>query len=269
MSNKRRKPTNADKRAANAAKQVRLQKPESLQSSVLSEDELDQLETLLLSLPSDNEAKEKTLPALSIEAIDGLFAALALHPQTIMPSEWMEYVLGNSMFETQAQAEQVMGLLMRHYNHVVSNIRKNTTMGEYNPLLTSENDDVHQWCRGFMLGAQLGDDIETFMMQLPEESDAFHAFTFILAMQSWDVSTNDFFASERDALEAENMKGFIKAFKQMITERAQSGGLADNAQVDIHSHFFITYMSLVMIRLELNESITQKPLSHQRSRVLH
>lgn len=107
------------------------------------------------------------------------------------------------------------------------------------------------------------------MMQLPEESDAFHAFTFILAMQSWDVANNDFFPSDRDALEAENMKSFMKVFKHIITERAESGGLADDGQVDIHSHFFITYMCLLMLRLELDASMTYKPLSHQQSRVLH
>lgn len=269
MSNKRRKPTNADKRATNAAKQLRLQKPKSIEASALSEDELEQLENLLLSLPLSDESGEKVFPALSIEAIDGLFAALALHPQTIMPSVWMENVLRDSVFETQQKAEQVTRLLMRHYNHVVSNIRKNTTMGGYQPLLAAEDDDVSEWCRGFMLGAQLGDDDDAFMLQLPEDSDAFAAFTFILAMQSWDVSTNDFFPSDRDALEAENMKGFMKAFKQIITERAESGGLADDGQVDIHSHFFITYMSLLMIRLELNASIMDKPLSYQRSRILH
>lgn len=270
MSNKRRKSTNADKRAANAAKQLKLQQ-EKPRTGALSGDELDQLETLLQSLPLSDAAEENALSALSIKAIDGLFAALALHPQMIMPSEWMEYLLGDSVFTSQAQAEQVMGLLMRHYNHVVSNIRKNIRMGEYNPLLTLENDldDTHQWCRGFILGSQLGEDDEAFMMQLPEESDAFASFSFILAMQSWDVSTNDFFPSDRDALDAENMKGFINGFKQITVERFQSSELMGKSKIDISSNFFATYMALLHIRAELDASIAHKPLSAQRSRILH
>lgn len=259
MSNKRRKPTNADKRAANRVKQS-TQVKKSL--APLSDVELELLEDILMNMSLD-ESEEEPMPALTIEEVDGLFAALALHPQMIKPSEWIEAVLRDAVFESQAQASQVMDLLMRHYNYVVPQVRTSASMGDYQPLSYDGNDDMHEWCHGFILGTGLGDE-NSFIQSLPENSNGLMSLMFILAMSHWDNEAQDFFEDYRPFAQAEGMGDVINEFKGFVKERSQK---IDLPEAEIAGNYFAVYMAVLMLRFELIEQSQHSMPS--KLRILH
>ncbi len=76
----------------------------------LSEAELDQLADHLAALGPE---------AMNLERLDGYFSALHCSPELLMPNEYLGPVLGaGEGFADEAQANEVMGLVMRHWNTV-------------------------------------------------------------------------------------------------------------------------------------------------------
>ncbi|MGF1643307.1 MAG: UPF0149 family protein [Thiotrichales bacterium] len=123
----------------------------------LSDDELDALDTWLLSdrMPEGS---------MDLAVLDGFLAALAVNPAIIPPSEWLAWVWDRESatdapsFETSDEASQLLGLILRHYNTVVSSIERD----RFDPVLDVEVDaegreqfDAGGWCAGFMLGVNL------------------------------------------------------------------------------------------------------------------
>ena len=102
-------------------------KPKAAKVAVnpLTDAELEQLDAaldqLLASLPEDD--SETRLP-LSLDAVDGLFAALALSPKSTAIGEWMPLVMGDVQFSSKEQTQAVRNLLIRHYNNLVPSLRK-------------------------------------------------------------------------------------------------------------------------------------------------
>ena len=85
-----------------------------------------------------------------------------------MPSEWMRWVwdMENGEdapeFENQAQAQRILGLLMRHMNDIARTLH--TSPEQYEPLLMENPNGgdpipiLDEWCSGFMKGVQLDQD---------------------------------------------------------------------------------------------------------------
>src|SRR5215218_4482670 len=75
------------------------------------------LEKKLASLPPDSEA-------MLVSELDGFLAGILVCPDLIMPSEWLPLVWGEEedapVFEDAKQAEQLVGLVMEHYNATAS-----------------------------------------------------------------------------------------------------------------------------------------------------
>jgi uncharacterized protein len=124
---------------------------------ILSEDELDELAEFLLS---------DTVPenGMDISTLDGFLAAVLLTPELVLPSQWLPWVWDiedaddTPAFEDAAQAERVMGLIMRHYNMVARSIDEDW----YEPLLyrldqpdDGELFDAELWAAGFMVGMSI------------------------------------------------------------------------------------------------------------------
>lgn len=53
----------------------------------LNDDELDELDKFMLS-------EDMPENAMDISMLDGFFAALVLHPQLIMPSQYLRWIMG-------------------------------------------------------------------------------------------------------------------------------------------------------------------------------
>jgi uncharacterized protein len=122
-----------------------------LNAGPLSEEEFDRLDDIL----NINEDR-----GLTVESVDGLFAALACSPVAAEPSEWLPVVWGGEPPEwtTIGEEQEATGLLMRMWNQVAEEIQSS----DFAPLMTTGLDGAgnevtlpHAWCMGFMEGMQL------------------------------------------------------------------------------------------------------------------
>lgn len=133
----------------------------------LSDADLDALAGFLDALPNQD-------AVMSLSMADGFFTALALSPDMVMPGEWLPWVVGGEpAFDNPAQAQQMLTLLMRHYNACQSRMRANPP--EFDPIYlyndSSEEAWVADWCHGFVGGVNLRSD--AWQEALPLEEDAF------------------------------------------------------------------------------------------------
>ncbi|WP_225936435.1 MULTISPECIES: UPF0149 family protein [Burkholderiaceae] len=124
----------------------------ALPTEPLTERELDRLDDFLDSIGDE---------AMTLEMLDGFFAALICSPQLIMPSEWLPAVLGNNApFTTTKEGEQVLGLLIRHWNTIADDLRQTLHDEEavYFPVLSLDASGAalaNEWAFGFMSGVEM------------------------------------------------------------------------------------------------------------------
>jgi uncharacterized protein len=125
------------------------------QNEPLTDAELDRLGDFLKSCKGGR--------AMNVEALDGFFAALIAGPETVMPSEYYSEVFGGEMpdaceFGSLDEANEILGLMMRHWNHVASTLYRGDV---YMPLLLQDENGVahgNDWARGFMRGMHMRHD---------------------------------------------------------------------------------------------------------------
>lgn len=117
----------------------------------LNESELDRLGDFLEKIGA---------PAINLEMLDGFFAALICCPDTVLPSEYLPSIWGNDYtFENNDQAAEILGLVMRHWNTIASELFRTLEKDEvYLPVLLEDDNGVahgNDWAHGFMRGVQL------------------------------------------------------------------------------------------------------------------
>lgn len=118
----------------------------------LTEAEFDRLTEILES--------SKSPDAMTLEELDGFFAALIAGPELVPPSEYLPEVFGGEMsetlaFETLAEARDALGLIMRHWNSIAAKLHEGDV---YVPILFEDAQGVcqgNEWARGFMRGVHL------------------------------------------------------------------------------------------------------------------
>lgn len=127
----------------------------------LTKAEIEELDQFLLNAEGIEES-------MDISTLDGFLTAIVCGPKTIMPSEWMRWVWDMEKgedapeFENQAQAQRILGLLMRHMNDIARTLH--ISPEQYEPLLMENPNDgdpipiLDEWCSGFMKGVQLDQD---------------------------------------------------------------------------------------------------------------
>jgi uncharacterized protein len=100
--------------------------------------------------------------AMSLEAVDGFFAALVCAPALVPPSGYLPEILGDErpepVWKSQEEAQRFFDLMMHYWNGVVSRL----SSGEaYLPYLLEHPDGSvsgNDWAHGFMRGVALGED---------------------------------------------------------------------------------------------------------------
>lgn len=122
----------------------------------LTDDELLRLQAFL-----DTPGLDDT--SMDVAAMEGYFAALAIGPRTVMPSQWMPWVWDMDEGEAQptfvdaTEANAWMQLIFRQYNGVVRDLMESPSA--FRPIYAQ---DAHwsalTWCQGFMLGIELDAD---------------------------------------------------------------------------------------------------------------
>lgn len=119
---------------------------------------------------------EKMQSPFNLESLDGLFTALICSPEMIMPSQYLPVIIADYSFENKQDFEQCIGLLMRYWNSVATELQlasENYDDIDYTPFLYEYKNigiTANLWAIGFMNGVSMGSDRWESLMQDDPES---------------------------------------------------------------------------------------------------
>jgi uncharacterized protein len=131
---------------------------------------------------------------MNLEELDGFFAALIASPDVVMPSEYNRKVFGGDLsevveFASLAEANEILGLLTRHWNKIASTLFK----GEPHVPMISENEkgELHgnDWARGFMRGMHMRHDDWAELVNDEEHGDCLVPMMILYHEHDEDPST--------------------------------------------------------------------------------
>jgi uncharacterized protein len=95
--------------------------------------------------------------SMDLYQVDGFFAAILSGPRTLMPSEWARWIWDSKHgevapeFEDLAEAQRILGLLMRHYNTVARALMDGAE--NFVPIYPQGNAAAaSSWCAGYLAG---------------------------------------------------------------------------------------------------------------------
>jgi uncharacterized protein len=172
-----------------------------LEQGALTDEEIEELDAFL----RDSEGIEE---AMDVSTLDGFLTAIVCGPGTIMPSEWMRWVWDvekgedSPTFRDHAQAQRVIGLLMRHMNDIAGTLRE--APDHYEPLLMENPNDgdpipiIDEWCFGFMKGVQL--DVQGWLPVMAGKPDWMSTILLYGTEDGWDaLKTNKLLLGEHKA----------------------------------------------------------------------
>jgi len=177
----------------------------------LTEEEIEELDQFLLYAEGAEES-------MDISTLDGFLTAVVSGPKTVMPSEWLRWVWDMERgkdapeFKDHAQAQRILGLVMRHMNDIAATLLQ--APEHYEPLLMENpnNGDpipiIDEWCSGFMKGVQL--DPEGWLSIIAGKPDWMSTIMLYGTQDGWE------------ALEKKNLS--------LEEHRALAAGLAGTVQ---------------------------------------
>lgn len=123
----------------------------------LTDDELNELDRLLLEVDADE--------GMTLDTLDGFLHAIAMGPETVMPSQWLPKVWaledGGMMppMDSPQQVNHLMGLIMRHYNSIIGCLAQSPPVfAPMWPMVNhsgTEAEDAESWAHGFTQGVKL------------------------------------------------------------------------------------------------------------------
>lgn len=123
----------------------------------LSDEEIQALENFLLY-------KVQSTEAMTLDILDGYMHALAVGPQTVMPSAWLPQVWGQDegmlpAVDSLEQANWLLQLVMRHFNSIVAGLEAQdpeiTPMWATQEFESEAYDDGEGWAYGFIQGVNM------------------------------------------------------------------------------------------------------------------
>ena len=125
----------------------------------LSDEELNELDRFLVhELPIETDS-------MTLDMLDGYLHALAIGPETVMPSQWLPKVWGQGdgammpPFDNVDQANRILALVMRHFNSIASQLEQQPD--SLQPIFGTdfgpegEHEDAGLWASGFIEGIKL------------------------------------------------------------------------------------------------------------------
>ncbi|MCF7903338.1 MAG: UPF0149 family protein, partial [Candidatus Marinimicrobia bacterium] len=119
----------------------------------LSEKELNELDDFLLS----DAVPENTM---NISMLDGFLTALAIGPNTVMPSKWMPEIWGGDemIWDSMEQLQHILTLIHRLQNTIISGFEQKSI--DFQPIFFESKDSLiyDDWCVGFMQAFLLSRD---------------------------------------------------------------------------------------------------------------
>jgi uncharacterized protein len=130
----------------------------------LTQEDLDRLEALLATEGDEGEA-------MPLDALQGLFFAIACGPEPVPSSQWMPLALGEAR-ESVASDDtgDTCSLLVRFYNQCVADVNRDSFDLILYDGLADDGRDFATWCGGFLDGVQLC-EVDWFERGDPDEVD--------------------------------------------------------------------------------------------------
>jgi uncharacterized protein len=128
----------------------------------LTDSEMDELDSFLMSDATTNEV-------MMLDCLDGFLTAIVSGPVQPKLDEWLPRVWGPSaedapVFSGEAQAEKIVGLMMRHMNAIVWSLQQEPEFFEpifdLNVYMDDEREyvDGEMWAHGYMTGINIRRD---------------------------------------------------------------------------------------------------------------
>ena len=182
-----------------------------------SESELDRLEQYL-------NAPHRIDAALPLDAVQGLFAAIATVPTAVPQEKWLSEVLGEShAFESEEDARDVIGLLTRFRDETARQLHEGEGFDFilYGP--DGDEEDFSAWAEGYLIGVDLADP------PWDEEADAEDLDNMLFPFLALTGQAKEM------ALEAGEEWMDEKEESRMLSDIRQ--GLADHL-LDVRSYWF-------------------------------
>ena len=120
--------------------------------TALTDEELDRLIAFLAAIDNPR--------AMSIEELDGFFCSLIAGPDLVMPSEYLDEVWGGespdeNAFQSEAQAAELLGLIMRYWNAIVAEYEREQVYGPLYDPPDAQGVPGRCWARGYMRGVAM------------------------------------------------------------------------------------------------------------------
>lgn len=118
---------------------------------LLDDAEIDRLEEVLASEIFHGEA-------MRLDELQALFCAVVSAPEPVLPSIWIPAALGAApVYETEAQMQEVMGVLMRFYNETAETLARGAPLQLvlYPVDAVSDDSDYGAWADAYLYGIEL------------------------------------------------------------------------------------------------------------------
>lgn len=198
----------------------------------LTENEIEELDQFLLNAEGIEES-------MDIATLNGFMTAIVCGPKMIMPSEWMRWVWDMEkgedapVFENQAQAQQILGLLMRHMNDIAETLQQ--APEQYEPLLMENPNGgdpipiLDEWCSGFMKGVHL--DSAGWLPVIAGKPDWMSTIILYGTEEGWDaLKQKDLSLDEHKALAgglADTVRQIHSLWLEQRRKQIVEGGIPD------------------------------------------
>ena len=186
----------------------------------LSVDELNELDDFLA-----NEFIEAT--SMDVSTLEGFLTAIAIGPNTVMPSDWLPWVWdikdgeAEAKFESEEQANRIMSQVIRYYNAVVHTFMVDPASFEA-VFRFGEQWGAAEWCEGFLLGFQF--DEAAWSLLTVEQPAWFTPFLRLGTDEGIDIITS---ADDAEKWMNKIERSLVKMNAYWIDRRAgRPGGLA-------------------------------------------
>lgn len=162
-----------------------------------SDEALDHLNLLLHALPDEN------MP-MTLSELDGYLTGILACPDTIMPSEWLRHVwgeTGEADFPDQKAAEETISAVMAHYNSVAEAMAHSLWVEPIYEVDPNSDETVWEpWVDGFTRAMSLRPDAwERLLDQADEETQA--TMIFLMALQDIYTGRSKFTDDEIDQID--------------------------------------------------------------------
>jgi uncharacterized protein len=156
----------------------------------LSDQEIAELDEFLMSDATPEES-------MSIVELDGYLTSLVIGPEVVPPSVWLKTIWGGEdapKFESAAQAQRVIGLIMRRFNTLSFLFEEPP---EFAPVLWEREVEgtsyriANDWCWGFMAGVSLAAPAWQLLLVDPEHHAMLRPIIMLGTEEGWRLLEAD------------------------------------------------------------------------------